>query len=122
MIRYEGDFKLLPPALGWAAVIVAAGLVITWGVLAKRFIPDRPREWDFGAVPATPGESIFSTELPEQLWPAPPQLRPPLAPWPAHYGDRSPCWAWGPGDGVYAVDGVDEVDAGKGPEPAGAGK
>ncbi len=119
MFKYEGDFKLLPRFWGWVLILAATAYVLAWGLLAWHFIPNVRREWDFGAMPDTPGESIFSTELPERIWPAPPQLRPPLVPWPGRIGDRSPCRAPEPVDGV---DGVDEVDAGSGPEPAEAEK
>ena len=47
---------------GWAVVIGICALLILWGLLNYLLVSDRPRVWDFGAVPATPGASGYSTE------------------------------------------------------------
>jgi len=30
-------------------------------------IPEVPRKWDFGTIPFTPSESIYSTHVPEKI-------------------------------------------------------
>jgi len=48
----------------WLIVLVASALVVAWGLLIYFTVRDRPREWNFEALPDAPGESIYSTVAP----------------------------------------------------------
>jgi len=61
----------------WAVVILVVLMTIGWGLLIYALVRDRPREWDFSALPDAPSQSIYSTgESPER--PNPPRQIPPL--------------------------------------------
>ena len=45
----------------WIIIIVFSASILTWGMVSHHMVPDGPREWDFGQVPSTPGESRHST-------------------------------------------------------------
>jgi len=64
-------------ACHWAVVLRVVLLTIGWGLLIYALVSDRPREWDFSALPDAPSQSIYSTgESPEG--PNPPRQIPPL--------------------------------------------
>ena len=48
----------------WVMVIGLCVVIILWGLLSYLLVKDRPRAWDFGALPVTPAESIYSTVEP----------------------------------------------------------
>ena len=51
----------------WIIVILFSAGLIGWGVLNFKLVPDPPaRQFQYGALPSAPGESIYSTR------PAPP--------------------------------------------------
>jgi hypothetical protein len=61
----------------WFLVVALAGLIIAWGLFCFVLIKDGPRRWNFGALPDTPGQSIYSSkQAPEEA--APPRQVAPL--------------------------------------------
>ncbi len=90
MNRYDAEYRTLPVFWSWVALLLFTAAILTWGMLSHMFIKERRREWDFGAVPETPGASVFSTQLPERSAPVPPQLDPPLGIWPDPSGLQNP--------------------------------
>jgi hypothetical protein len=60
----------LPAAWGWVIIILFSAAIMGYGWLVYSIIPDAPRQWDFGQLPDTPAESIYSTEEPK------PSMRP----------------------------------------------
>jgi hypothetical protein len=73
--RYE-EYAELTPAWGWVLIVLLGLSLIGWGLLVYLVLPDREREWDFGTLPQTPGESAFTTEEPEHSAPVPRQIEP----------------------------------------------
>jgi hypothetical protein len=59
---------------GWVIVILVAALVLAWGLASFFLIPDVKRQWHFGALPDTPGESVYSTGATPQESPPPRQF------------------------------------------------
>jgi hypothetical protein len=54
----------------WLIIILFSASLAGYGWLVYCIVPDAPRHWDFGELPDTPAESIYSTEVPK------PTLRP----------------------------------------------
>ena len=50
--------------------------VFVFGMSVHHRIPDTEHEWNFGALPDTPGESVYSTMPPPTGQPVPKQVRP----------------------------------------------
>jgi len=71
------EYKLIPQFWGWLLVILASAAVIALGMWVHAIIPERAREWDYGALPQTPAASVYSTqpasgvESPLQMAPLP---------------------------------------------------
>jgi hypothetical protein len=61
---YVEDHELSAP-WGWLIIIVFSAAIMGYGWLVYSIIPDGPRHWDFGQLPDTPAESIYSTEAPK---------------------------------------------------------
>lgn len=60
MEKYE-EYKVVTPFWGWVILVAFSIVVLGWGMLLMFIIPDTPRKWDFGTVPDTPAESVYST-------------------------------------------------------------
>jgi hypothetical protein len=60
---YTEDHELSAP-WGWLIIILFSACIMGYGWLVYCLIPDAPRSWDFGELPDTPAESIYSTEQP----------------------------------------------------------
>jgi hypothetical protein len=48
----------------WMIVIVFSAAIVVFGLLVYAIVEDAPRRWDFGALPDTPAESVYSTYAP----------------------------------------------------------
>jgi hypothetical protein len=67
MGRYE-EYKMISQFWGWVALIVFSILILGWGMVLMYIIPDTPHHWDFGTVPDTPAQSVYSTSpLPREV-------------------------------------------------------
>ncbi len=73
--RFEEN-KPFPWWIGWAFVILLSCSVIAWGLLNYVLVQDAPRQWEFGQLPQTPGESEYSSNQAPQPASAPAQLIP----------------------------------------------
>jgi hypothetical protein len=62
---------------GWLILLAMCAALVGWGILNYALVRDRPREWDFGVLKDTPGQSIYSTQ-PTPAVAAPPRQIPPL--------------------------------------------
>jgi hypothetical protein len=71
--QYEQQ-QPLPIVWTWFGLILTACLLIGWGVLLEHVIPTSPRYWDFDTYIDIPAESMFSTFLPPEGVPVPPQI------------------------------------------------
>jgi len=61
---YEEDHEL-SPLWGWLIIIAFSASIMGFGWLMYLIIPDAARQWDFGQLPDTPAESIYSSEEPK---------------------------------------------------------
>ncbi len=74
-------------------MILAAlsALLVGWGLLNYRMIPERQREFDYGVLPDTPAQSEYSTGRPPAPEVAPDQIpRLPGATMPANAAEGQP--------------------------------
>lgn len=54
--------KYLPsPFWGWLILVLFSASLLGFGMWLMMSIPDVPRQWNFGAYPDTPAESVYST-------------------------------------------------------------
>jgi hypothetical protein len=85
MNRYEEHVSLSAKA-SWIFLALFSIFILGWGMLLMCMVEDAPREWNFGVLPDTPGESIYSTVN------VSPAARPPLqvAPLPGALPTRAP--------------------------------
>jgi len=58
------EHQELPSPWEWVILIVFSASIAGFGWLVYILVPDGPRYWDFGQLPDTPAESIYSTEQP----------------------------------------------------------
>ena len=70
---YVEEHELSAP-WGWLIIILFSAAIMGYGWLVYCIIPDAPRRWDFGQLPDTPAESIYSTEEPRASTPPRRQL------------------------------------------------
>ncbi|BCS54204.1 hypothetical protein [Geobacter sp. SVR] len=61
--RYEEDQEL-PHPWEWVIIVLFSAALAGYGLLVYHVVPDTVRIWDFGQLPDTPAESIYSTDLP----------------------------------------------------------
>lgn len=62
METYE-EHAQLSEKMSWIFLVLFSVFILGWGMLLMCMVSDAPREWDFGVLPDTPGESIFSTVI-----------------------------------------------------------
>jgi len=59
--EYE-EYQRLGQFTSWVIIVLFTLLIVVWGLLAHFSVHSHTRRhWDFGALPDTPGESIYST-------------------------------------------------------------
>lgn len=59
-VRFEEN-RLLPQKWGWLIIIGLALSVLGWGYFNYFTVHDAPRQWNYGGLPDTPAESVYST-------------------------------------------------------------
>jgi hypothetical protein len=69
--KYD-EQRELPSPWEWVIIILLSLILIVYALVVYRFILEGPRHWDFGQLPDTPAESLYSTEEPPS-----PDRRPP---------------------------------------------
>lgn len=73
--QYE-EYRFVRPAWAWAALAALCAFILGWGAMVYFTVGDAPRQWDFGQMPDTPGQSIYSSEpTPEEIENAPAQIQ-----------------------------------------------
>ena len=82
------EHQELPSPWEWVIIILFSASIMGFGWLVYLVVPDGPRQWNFGQLPDTPAESIYSTDQPDlakkpqqQIWRLPEAQ--PLKPVPA---------------------------------------
>jgi hypothetical protein len=57
-----------PMVRSWMIILAMAIFFVAWGIFAYLVIGEKgPHPWDFGVVEDIPGESAYSTYLPDQI-------------------------------------------------------
>ena len=75
MSEYEHESRKSPRSGWWTVVAICASLA-AWGLIQYATVRDSPRQWDFGALPDAPGQSVYSTSQPARMKIVPPQMQP----------------------------------------------
>ena len=70
----EEEFREVSPLRAWTFVLLLSALLVGWGLLNYKMIPERQREFDFGVLPDTPAQSVYSTGRPPAPANAPQQI------------------------------------------------
>jgi hypothetical protein len=61
---FEENLEVKSSITGWLILILFSVLILGWGMFIMMCVPKVPRDWDFGALPDTPGISAYSTKAP----------------------------------------------------------
>ena len=56
--------RQLPSPWEWVIIVAFTASIMGYGWLVYLLVQDGPRRWDFGQLPDTPAESIYSTGRP----------------------------------------------------------
>jgi hypothetical protein len=70
----EEESREMTPLRAWTFVVVLSALLVGWGLLNYKLIPERQREFDYGVLPDTPSQSEYSTGRPPAPAVAPDQI------------------------------------------------
>ncbi len=63
--KWYDEEQELPSPWEWVIIIVFSASIMGYGWLVYTLVPDAPRQWDFGQLPDTPAEYIYSTDEPD---------------------------------------------------------
>ena len=55
------EHKEISQALSWVLLVLMTAAIVAWCMFIMMMVADRPREWDFGALPDVPAQSAYST-------------------------------------------------------------
>ena len=72
--RYKEHFEeywAFGPVGSWVLLLVFCVFIVAWGMV-HMLVLEKPADWDFGAVPDAPGESIYSVRQPPAMVGRPP--------------------------------------------------
>ena len=61
--EYE-EQTMISSLASWIILIAAASLIMGWGMFVEMIVGVQPSHWDFGVLPDTPSQSVYSTSLP----------------------------------------------------------
>ncbi len=61
--EYEESFQISKLS-SWIFLILFCSIILGWGMFVEMMVMTEEPHWDFGQLPDTPGESIYSTLLP----------------------------------------------------------
>lgn len=75
-MKQSEEYRFISARASWAIIIVFSMAIIGWGLVNWAAIKDRPRDWDYGSLPDTPAESVYSSHAPTQSTAEPPQFQP----------------------------------------------
>ena len=58
--EYE-EFTQISAFWSWVFLIAFCALILGWGMFVEMMVMGQPPHWDFGQLPDTPSQSIYST-------------------------------------------------------------
>lgn len=64
--NYE-EYREISLARTWFIVAALCLFLVGSGLAVHRLLPDRPRDWNYGALDAIPGQSVYGTSRPRPL-------------------------------------------------------
>jgi hypothetical protein len=73
--EYE-EQTMISSLASWIILIAAASLIMCWGMFVEMIVGVQPSHWDFGVLPDTPSQSVYSTALPPSDVNVPYQIHP----------------------------------------------
>jgi hypothetical protein len=62
--RWFDEHRELPSPWEWIIIVLFAAAIVGYGLVVYHLVDDAPRAWNFGQLPDTPAESIYSTDEP----------------------------------------------------------
>lgn len=81
--EYE-EFVQISSFASWVILILFCALILGWGMIVEMMVMDAPPQWDFGVLPDTPSQSVYSSaplppdvNVPKQIEPVPGSQLPP---------------------------------------------
>lgn len=74
-IKFE-EFKMTSTFWSWLILILLCLSILAWGFANYFLISTPKRDWDYGALPDTPAQSIYSTVEPSKSVNPPRQITP----------------------------------------------
>jgi len=63
--EYE-EMTFISGLTSWIILIAFSATILSWGMLVKMMVSTQPAHWDFGQLPDTPSQSIYSTAEPQK--------------------------------------------------------
>ena len=72
--KWYVEERELPSPWEWVIIVVFSAFIMGFGWLVYCLVPDAPRRWDFGQLPDTPAEGIYSTDEPDPARRSPRQV------------------------------------------------
>ena len=61
--EYE-ELTIISSFWSWVFLIVFSASIMCWGMFVEMIVSVGPSRWDFGALPDTPSQSVYSTASP----------------------------------------------------------
>jgi len=63
--EYE-EMTFISSLASWIILIAFSAIILGWGMFAEMIVAVAPPQWNFGQLPDTPGQSIYSTAEPNE--------------------------------------------------------
>ena len=61
--EYE-ELTIISSFWSWVILIVFCAIIMGWGMFVEMMVGVAAPHWDFGVLPDTPSQSVYSTALP----------------------------------------------------------
>ncbi len=63
--EYE-EQTIISSFASWVILIVFPLIIMGWGMFVEMIVSTGPAKWDFGVLPDTPSQSVYSTAEPQK--------------------------------------------------------
>jgi hypothetical protein len=61
--EYEEE-TIISSFWSWVILIIFCAIIMGWGMFVEMIVGVQPPHWDFGVLPDTPSQSVYSTVSP----------------------------------------------------------